>query len=71
MQIIGSSAVARYLSTIPDRAAGGEESTITQGGKPVAMLLPSRPAEAVPAPLRTAEEQAVIRAAVEEMKLLR
>lgn len=61
MQIIGSSAVARYLSTIPDRAAGGEESTITQGGKPVAMLLPSRPAE----------EQAVIRAAVKEMKLLR
>ena len=61
METVGSFEAKTHLPQLLERAAKGEEFTITKHGKPVARLVPPRPAKAAPD----------VRAAVEAMKKFR
>lgn len=61
MEIVGSFEAKTHLPQLLERAAKGEEFTITKHGKPVARLVPPRPAKVAPD----------AKAAVEAMKAFR
>jgi prevent-host-death family protein len=61
MESVGSFEAKTHLPQLLDRAAKGEEFTITKHGKPVARLIPPRHAKPAPD----------ARAAVEAMKAFR
>ena len=61
METVGSFEAKTHLPQLLERAAKGEEFTITKHGKPVARLMPPRPAKAAPD----------AKAAVEAMKAFR
>ena len=61
METVGSFEAKTHLPQLLERAANGEEFTITKHGKPVARLVPPVAAKAAPD----------IRAAVEAMKQFR
>jgi prevent-host-death family protein len=61
METIGSFEAKTHLSQLLERAAKGEEFTITKHGKPVARLVPPRAAKSAPD----------VRIAVEAMKQFR
>ena len=61
METVGSFEAKTHLSQLLERAAKGEEFTITKHGKPMARLVPPRAAKPTPA----------VRAAVEAMKRFR
>jgi prevent-host-death family protein len=61
METVGSFEAKTHLAQLLERAANGEEFTITRHGKPVARLVPPVVAKAVPD----------VRAAVEAMKQFR
>ena len=63
METVGSFEAKTHLPQLLERAANGEEFTITKHGKPVARLVPPR-AE----PVKAASD---VRAAVEAMKRFR
>jgi prevent-host-death family protein len=61
METVGSFEAKTHLSQLLERAARGEEFTITKHGKPMARLVPPRAAKPTPD----------VRAAVEAMKRFR